>query len=134
MLYIWYQEWAIRNYKCTYLMSINGKDPSMFWSKCKNISNISDSQFNSMKNIALVNIQDMSIIKITIIIIMNFKTYFLSISTCRIFLNNSSNNSKMPKHSFKFFYNYYNFNKSFRCLYIFCSIISTFYLDIDTTK
>ena len=76
MLYIWYQEWAIPNYKCIYLMRINGKDPSMFWSNCKNISNMSDSQFNSMKNIALVNIQDMAIIKITIIIIMNFNFIF----------------------------------------------------------
>ena len=65
-----------RNYKCIYLMIIIGKDPSIFWSKCKNISNMGDSQFNSMKNIALVNIPDMTIIKITIIIIMNFNFTF----------------------------------------------------------
>jgi tetratricopeptide (TPR) repeat protein len=41
-------------------MGMTGVDPSMFRSLCQNMSNMSDSQFNSMKNMAQANIQNMS--------------------------------------------------------------------------
>ena len=41
-------------------MGMSGIDPSMFRSMCQNMSKMSDSQFNNMKNMAQANIQNMN--------------------------------------------------------------------------